>query len=102
MPANFAVSESATLGTAGLEEVAQRLGAHFARSEPRCRAVAYLQGLLSPVKRKSGWQLAEQVGDASPYGVQHLLGRATWEADKVRDDLRAYQRRRHETEFKAR
>ena len=82
--------ESATLWAAGLEEVAQRIGARFARSEARRRAVAYLQGLLSPVKRKNGWQLAEQAGDASPYGVQHLLGRATWDADEVQDDLRAY------------
>jgi SRSO17 transposase len=74
---------------AGLEEVAQRIGARFPRSEPRHRAVTYLQGLLSPVERKNGWQLAEQAGDESPYGIQHLLGRATWEADEVRDDLRA-------------
>jgi DDE superfamily endonuclease len=45
---------------------------------------------LSAVERKNGWQLAEQAGEAAPYGVQHLLGRATWEADEVRDDLRAY------------
>jgi SRSO17 transposase len=75
---------------AGLEEVAERIGARFARSEPRGRAVAYLQGLLSAVERKNGWQLAEQAGEAAPYGVQHLLGRATWDADEVRDDLRAY------------
>lgn len=62
----------------------------FPRSEPRQRAFAYLQGLLSPVERKNGWQLAEQAGDAAPYGVQHLLGRAQWNADAVRDDLQAY------------
>jgi DDE superfamily endonuclease len=75
---------------AGLDEVAQRLALRFPRTEPRQRAVAYLQGLLSPVERKNSWQLAEQAGDESPYGVQHLLGRATWNADAVRDDLRAY------------
>jgi SRSO17 transposase len=80
----------ATHWAAGLEEMAQRIGTRFSRSEPRQRAVAYLQGLLSPVERKNGWQLAEQAGDESPYGVQHLLGRAAWEADEVRDDLRAY------------
>ena len=69
--------------TSGLDEVAQRIGARFPRSEPRHRAVTYLQGLRSPVERKNGWQLAEQAGDASPYGVQHLLGRAAWEADEV-------------------
>jgi len=77
-------------GAAGLEEVAQRLAVRFPRSEPRQRALAYLQGLLSRVERKNGWQLAEQAGDESPYGVQHLLGRAAWNADEVRDDLRAY------------
>ena len=64
---------------------------------PLCAAVkpgtvawAYIRGLLSPVERKNGWQLAEVNGDATPYGVQHLLGRARWDADAVRDDLRAY------------
>ena len=75
---------------AGLEEVAQRIRLRFPRSEPRQRALAYLQGLLSPVERKNGWPLAEQAGDESPYSIQHLLGRATWNADEVREDLRAY------------
>jgi SRSO17 transposase len=52
--------------------------------------MTYLKGLLSPVERKNSWQLAEQAGDSSPYAVQHLLGRARWDADAVRDDLRAY------------
>jgi SRSO17 transposase len=46
--------------------------------------------LLSPVERKNGWQLAEVNGDDTPYGVQHLLGRAVWDAEAVRDDLRGY------------
>jgi SRSO17 transposase len=50
----------------------------------------YLRGLLSPVERKNGWQLAEQAGQETPYATQHLLGRAVWSADEVRDDLRAY------------
>jgi SRSO17 transposase len=73
-----------------LERVGQRLDGHFARSEPRRRARDYLRGLLSDAERKNGWQLAEQAGDERPYGVQHLLGRAGWDADAVRDDLRAY------------
>jgi SRSO17 transposase len=44
----------------------------------------------SPVERKNGWQLAGQAGDTAPYGVQHLLGRAQWDADAVRDDLQTY------------
>jgi SRSO17 transposase len=68
----------------------QRLGRHFARAEARQRALTYLRGLLSPVGRKNGWQLAEAVGDRTPYGVQHLLGRADWEANALRDELQAY------------
>jgi len=75
---------------ASLEAVVERIGGRFPRSEPRQRAAAYLRALLSPVERKNGWQLAEQAGDTKPYGVQHLLGRAEWSADEVRDDLQSY------------
>ncbi len=73
-----------------LEAVAARLGPRFGRREARGHARAYLRGLLSPVKRKNGWQLAEALGAPTPYGVQQFLYRADWEADRVRDDLRAY------------
>src|SRR6195952_5506332 len=73
-----------------LEAVAHRIGARFARSETRDRVRAYLVGLLAPVQRKTSWQLAEQIGEGTPYGVQHLLGRADWDPEEVRDDLRAY------------
>jgi SRSO17 transposase len=73
-----------------LEQVVRRIAGRFARSEARDRVRAYLTGLLAPVQRKNSWQLAEQVGDENPYGVQHLLGRADWGPDEVRDDLRAY------------
>jgi SRSO17 transposase len=75
---------------AGLEAVAERIGPRFARTEARERAAVYMMGLVSPVERKNGWQLAEAAGDETPYGVQHLLGRAGWSADEVRDDLYAY------------
>ncbi len=70
--------------------VGTRIGRHFARSEPRERAVGSLRGLLSETERKNGWQLAEQLGEATPDGVQHLLARADWDADAVRDDLMVY------------
>jgi SRSO17 transposase len=73
-----------------LDAVAQRIGRHFARSEPRRRAAGYLRGLLSGTERKNGWQLAEHIGDPTPDGVQHLLARADWDADAVRDDLLGY------------
>ncbi len=62
----------------------------FHRSEPRRPALEYLKGLLSPVERKNGWQLAEPAGDATPDGVQRLLSSYVWDADLVRDDLSSY------------
>jgi len=73
-----------------LETVAERIGGRFARREPRRRAVGYIRGLLSQTERKNGWQLAEYLGDPTPDGVQHLLARAAWDADAVRDDLIGY------------
>src|SRR5262245_55769764 len=61
----------------GLAAVHARVAPRFARAEPRRRALAYLRGLLSPVERKNGWQLAEQAGEATPDGMQHLLARPT-------------------------
>lgn len=75
---------------AELEQLVERVGPHVARLETRQRALVYLQGLLSPVERKNSWQLAEASGDTTPYGLQHLLGRAVWDANAVRDELRAY------------
>jgi len=73
-----------------LDEVASRIGARFPRSETRDRVRSYLVGLLGPVQRKNAWQVAEQIGDADPYGVQYLMGRSEWDPDAVRDDLRGY------------
>jgi SRSO17 transposase len=72
--------------------VGERIGRHFARSEPRRRAVGYVRGLLSGTERKHGRQLAEHLGDPTPDGVQHLLARADWDTDAVRDDLLGYVR----------
>jgi SRSO17 transposase len=74
----------------GLDGVVDRIAPRFGRTEPRRRAGAYLRGLLAPVERKNGWQLAEAVGDRTPDGVQDFLSRVQWDADAVRDDLQAY------------
>jgi SRSO17 transposase len=70
-----------------------RLEPRFLRSDLRRSVRAYLEALMAPVARKNGWQLAEQAGFSNPYAFQHLLGRAKWDADAVRDDLRAYVRK---------
>jgi SRSO17 transposase len=74
----------------GLDALVERIAPRFGRVEPRRRARAYLRGLLAPVERKNGWQLAEAAGDRTPDGVQDFLARMRWDADAVRDDLRAY------------
>lgn len=67
-----------------------RIARRFPRSEVRARAGRYLAGLLGVVERRNGWQLAEATGEQRPDGVQRLLRTARWDADAVRDDLRAY------------
>jgi len=75
---------------AGLTVLHARIAGRFRRSEVRERVRRYLAGLLERVERKNGWQLAEHLGEAGPQGVQRLLNAARWDADAVRDDLRAY------------
>lgn len=73
-----------------LEALHERIALRFARSEQRQRSLSYLKALLSPIERKNGWQLAEQMGETNPDGVQRLLNAADWDTDAVRDDLRDY------------
>lgn len=77
---------------AAVTELAERMGPYFTRIEAHRRALAYVQGLVSPAERKNSWQLAEMMADATPYGFQHLLGRAVWDVDALRDGLRTYVR----------
>ena len=67
-----------------------RLGELFVRSEPRRQAGLYLEGLLSAVERKNGWQLAEHLGDARPWRTQRLLSHVQWDEEAARDLCRAY------------
>jgi SRSO17 transposase len=72
------------------EELLGRVAGRFGRVEPRRHARAFVRGLLADLPRKNCWTLAEHAGDPTPDGMQHLLGRAVWDHDKVRDDLRDY------------
>ena len=67
-----------------------RFAPFFGRREAREQAVKYLHGLLSPVERKNGWQLAEAVGDKTPDAIQRLLFSTKWDADAVRDELQRF------------
>ena len=74
----------------GFDEVLDRIAPRFGRCEPLRNAGALMLGLVSDIDRKNCWTLAERCGHASPDRMQHLLSRAKWDADGVRDDLRSY------------
>ncbi|MCX8567272.1 MAG: SRSO17 transposase [Glomeribacter sp. 1016415] len=76
----------------GYEEVCEAVCSLLSRSEIKGVARDYIRGLLSHVERKNGWQLAEESGHTTPYAIQHLLGRAKWDAEALRDKLIDYVR----------
>ena len=67
-----------------------RIAPRFARYEPLRHAGELMAGMASGLDRKNCWTIAEHRGSATPDGLQHLLARASWDADGVRDDLRDY------------
>ncbi|MFG2880717.1 IS701 family transposase [Streptomyces sp. NPDC048337] len=73
-----------------LDELFLRIGHRFPRADLRARMRAYVRGLLGPVGRKNGWQLAEFAGHRTPDGLQRLLNGSNWNADDLRDDLQEY------------
>jgi SRSO17 transposase len=70
--------------------VIDRIAPRFRRYEPLRHAAELMSGMVSGLDRKNCWTIAEHRGAATPDGLQHLLARASWDADAVRDDLRDY------------
>lgn len=70
--------------------VLDRIAPRFRRFEPLRRAGELMSGMVSGLDRKNCWTIAEHRGSDTPDGLQHLLARAIWDADAVRDDLRDY------------
>jgi SRSO17 transposase len=83
-----------SVGAAGwaaeADRLLDRMAGRFARVETRRRAGKFVLGLLADLPRKNCWAIAEHAGDADPHGMQNLLGRASWDTDGVREDLRDY------------
>lgn len=73
---------------AGFALFAGRIAGRFRRVEPRRHASALVRALIAELPRVNCWTLAEHAGYASPGAFQHLLSRARWDHDGVRDDLR--------------
>jgi SRSO17 transposase len=72
------------------DELMLRVGARFARVEPRRRMTAFVRGLLAGLPRVNCWSIAEHAGEGCPRGMQRLLSSAVWDEAGVRDDLRGY------------
>ena len=68
--------------------VIDRIAPRFRRYEPLRHAGELMAGMVSGLDRKKCWTIAEHRGDTTPDGLQHLLARASWDAEEVRDDLR--------------
>jgi SRSO17 transposase len=82
----------ATLGlwSAALGEVKRRIRPLFTQQRVAISAGRFLEGLLGPERRKTGWMRAEAAGDPGPWRQQAILGRGRWEADALRDLVRDY------------
>ena len=78
------------LWSSALRDGKARLRPLFAHSSVADSAAAFLDGLLGPERRKTGWMRAEAAGDAGPWRQQAVLGRSVWDADALRDMVRDY------------
>jgi SRSO17 transposase len=78
------------LWASSLREVKERMRPVFTQERVAVSANAFLDGLLGPERRKTGWMRAEAAGDKGPWRQQAILGRARWEADVLRDIVRDY------------
>ncbi len=67
-----------------------RIAPRFRRYEPLRHAGELMAGMVSGLDRKNCWTIAEHRGALTPDGLQHLLARASWDANAVRNDLRDY------------
>src|SRR5512143_1797771 len=68
-----------------LRDVKQRIRPLFLQKRVAHSAGLFLEALLGPERRKTGWMRAEAAGDPGPWRQQVLLGRTRWEADALRD-----------------
>jgi SRSO17 transposase len=78
------------LWASSLREIKDRMGPLFTQGRVAASAHAFLDGLLGPERRKTGWMRAEAAGDQGPWRQQAILGRTRWEADALRDIVRDY------------
>src|SRR4051794_8421348 len=78
------------LWASSLRMAKARMRPVFGRERMARAAGLFLDGLLGPERRKTGWMRAEAAGDPGPWRQQAVLGRGRWEADALRDLVRDY------------
>jgi SRSO17 transposase len=78
------------LWASSLRDVKARIRSLFTQERVAASAGLFLDGLLGDERRKTGWMRAEAAGDPGPWRQQALLGRGRWDADALRDIVRAY------------
>jgi SRSO17 transposase len=88
--AGVEVEVALDLWASSLREVKRRIRPLFTQERVAVSAALFLDGLLGPERRKTGWMRAEAAGDPGPWRQQAILGRARWEADTLRDLVRDY------------
>jgi SRSO17 transposase len=77
------------LWASSLWAVKERMRPLFTQDRVAASAHAFLDGLLWPERRKTGWMRSE-AGDKGPWHQQAILGRGRWEADALRELVREY------------
>ena len=85
-----AVEQMLELWCVELRQIKAQLKSLFAHPSVAASAAAFLDGLLGPERRKTGWMRAEAAGDPGPWRQQAVLGRSRWDADTLRDLVREY------------
>jgi len=85
-----AIEIALELWASSLRAVKQRIRPLFRRERMARSAGLFLDALLGPERRKTGWMRAEAAGDPGPWRQQALLGRAQWDAEALRDIVRDY------------
>ena len=88
--AGVGVEDALELWASSLREVKRRIRPLFTQERVAVSAGLFLDGLLGPERRKTGWMRAEAAGDPGPWRQQAILGRGRWEADALRDLVRDY------------
>jgi len=78
------------LWASALREVKARMRPLFLQERMARSAGLFLDGLLGPERRKTGWMRAEAAGDPGPWRQQSVLGRGQWDADTLREIVRDY------------